>query len=313
MGHYPRCENAVGRTCVCQQCCGALHGWTDAVDLVRQPDAAGRIAFRAQADGKWTTANARVRKKSTYAMKIAGVDSCRADMIEWLARDRSIDETQRQREISGLSQDLPPESADDLTWSPEPDSTDAESSRQWQEVRDALPPLGDAIVDQVEQTGRDLIGRVLEDIAQEYGGKIPKDVKVALAHHFWCDLLAQFAHVADEGLKLLDSVPDRLCDLVLKSRRDKGWPPITEKVVRIAARSMWRRVRLLTFFGLLKLRTILPVVRMLAVLMCKAPERHRAVVEYCMDPLGKQLLGETKNRLLAALREWLPRMSRGNG
>jgi len=157
--------------------------------------------------------------------------------------------------------------------------------------------------------GKDLVGRVLEDIAREYDGVIPKDVKVALAHHFWCDFLAQLAHVIDEGLKLLDSVPDRVCDLVLKSRRGGKWPPITEKVVRIAAKSMWRRVRLLTFFGFLELRTILPVVRVLAVLMCKAPERHRAVVEYCMDPLGKQLLAETKERLLAALRDWLPRMS----
>lgn len=245
-------------------------------------------------------------------MKIAGVDSGRADLIDWLARDRALDEAQRQHELSGLDQDLPAASTDDPIWSPEPESTDANSSRQWREARDALP-LGDALVDQVEQAGRDLVGKVLDDIAREYeGGRIPEDVKVALAHHFWCDLLAQLAHVIDEGLKLLDSVPDRVCDLVLRSRRDKNWPPITEKLVRVAAKSVWRRVRLLTFFGLLRLRTILPVVRVLAVLMCKAPERHRAVVEYCMDPLGKQLLAETKKRLLAVLRDWLPRMSRGS-
>jgi hypothetical protein len=60
-------------------------------------------------------------------------------------------------------------------------------------------------------------------------------VKIALTDHFWCDLLAQLAHVMNEGLKLTDDAGDRIADLVLKSRKDGKWRPLEEKVVRLAA------------------------------------------------------------------------------
>ena len=94
----------------------------------------------------------------------------------------------------------------------------------------------------------------------------------------------------------------------MKSRKETRWRHVEEKVLRIAARSMWSKIRLLAFFGVLSRKVALPVVRVLAVLSCKAPERHRAGVEYCIAPLGKQFLSETKSRLKAVLLEWLPQL-----
>jgi hypothetical protein len=51
----------------------------------------------------------------------------------------------------------------------------------------------------------------------------------------------------------------------------------------------------------------LRAIRMLAVMICPAPERHEAVVKHCMNPLiGQHVSSVTKQRLEAALpEEWL--------
>lgn len=109
-------------------------------------------------------------------------------------------------------------------------------------------PRKTSVVDGVETFAGRVIRGALDDIRAAYpDGEIPPDVKVALADHFWCDLLAQLAHAIDEGLKHIDSVPDRLADWVMKSREQSPWRPIERQVVLIAARSAWSKVRLLAF------------------------------------------------------------------
>jgi hypothetical protein len=143
---------------------------------------------------------------------------------------------------------------------------------------------------------------------------IPDEVRLALADHFWCDLLAQVAHAVDRGLQAVSDIPDRIADLILRSRTAGKWRPIAEKVIRLACRSVWRQIQLTAFFTVLgPSRQVLLAIRLLAVLICKAPERHRAVVEYCLDPLTNQLREETRHRLVGVLAGWLPKLGGPSG
>lgn len=289
MGHYPACEKATSRRCVCQKCCGSLHGWVDAIDLTKRGNSSRRIAFRRKAERDWKAAFAgRTRTKPSFRKKSAGIDLCQAEIIDRLAL--------RDSAVPGA--DLPADSAADELWKPDLEL-----------VRDMdTSECGAGFVDKVEMLANRVVSGVLQDIEQECGGTIPISVRVALADHFWCDLLAQLAHAIDGGLKHLESVPDRIADWVMKSREQSRWRHLEDRVVRTAARSLWKRVRLVTFSGLLNRAVVLPVVRVLAILICKAPERHEAVVRYCVDPLEKDLFAKIRDKLVAVLSEWLPRM-----
>jgi hypothetical protein len=47
-------------------------------------------------------------------------------------------------------------------------------------------------------------------------------------------------------------------------------------------------------------------VRILAVLMCPAPEKHEAVVRWCLEPLGEPIVSQlAQERLKAAMPGWM--------
>jgi hypothetical protein len=126
----------------------------------------------------------------------------------------------------------------------------------------------------------------------------------AMAKHFWCDLLAAFSCAINDLKKQLDKVPDRVISTVLASaHRDRHF--IDEVVVRLAVRTTWKAIRELPFFG--QVDDMLRAMRILAVLMCKAPEDHRAVARCCIFPLTKGLISaETKRRLEEIFpKDWL--------
>ncbi|GLY71249.1 hypothetical protein Atai01_78680 [Amycolatopsis taiwanensis] len=282
-------------------CWGTQHGWKDAVKLAKQPDPTGRDQLRSDVDDAWRSAfvgkrnaNQRTSSKISYPKKIAGIDSGLADLIDWLARDYAAGK-------HSVSQRTTRHPGQETTHTP----PDGGSNLAPQGHR---PSPEEAIVVRVEKLGSVLAEEVLKDIERAYQRPVPQTVKVALADHFWCDLLAQLAHVIDDGIKLFDKVPDRAAELIMKSRAKDGRIPVEKMVVRIAVKSVWGHIQNLTPFGwVAQVRRFVLVVRILAVLICKAPERHQAVVTYCLDPLGDQLTSETKKRLVKVLREWLPR------
>jgi hypothetical protein len=257
---------------------------------VRQPNSTGRDAFRQKAERDWEDAfKGKTRPKASFKKKRAAIDSAQAEIINFLATDNSLTEarTSRQR-AAPLADDLPADSDRDELWAPDPGSGVGDKPPTTAELN-GHQTSGDAdpLVNSLETVAESIIEGALEDIASELGGTIPSNVKIALADHFWCDLLAQLAHAIDEGLKHIDSVPDRIADWVMKSREKSRWRYLDRPI-------------------------ILPIVRLLAILICKAPERHQAVVECCVDPLSKRLFSEIKERLVRVLPEWLPQL-RGAG
>ncbi|WP_179773283.1 hypothetical protein [Amycolatopsis endophytica] len=147
---------------------------------------------------------------------------------------------------------------------------------------------------------------VLKDVEKDVGDALDENARRAMADHFWCEVFAQLAHAVDEGLKLVDKVPDWVAEAVIKARQDANRMPLEPVIVKSVVKNLWKHVKLMTIAGLIaKGKTMVLVFRVLAVLICKSPDHHRAVVEYCVNPLGDKLLADTRQRLAEAFQEWL--------
>ena len=158
----------------------------------------------------------------------------------------------------------------------------------------------------VERLGDVLHGPVIDDIEKNIGRPLEVEERRAMADHLWCEVLAQLAHAVDEGLKLVGKVPDRIADAVIYARRNADRSSLGSAIVKAAVKSVCKHASRLWFAGLFaKGETAVVVFRVLAVLMCKAPDDHRAVVEYCIQPLGDKLESVTKEWLADAFQDWL--------
>lgn len=154
-----------------------------------------------------------------------------------------------------------------------------------------------------------LFEQVLEHIEQDVGPLRP-GTRQAMADHFWCELLVQLVVVIEESNRLLSSVPDKVAKEIVKSRRANGLTKIQRKVVAASARQVWKRLSgALGLTAISDAKALLPVLRILAVLMCKSPSRHTAVITHCVDPLKNILFHETKKRLRQVFGDLAPQIT----
>lgn len=127
--------------------------------------------------------------------------------------------------------------------------------------------------------------------------------------HFWCDILAGMAEALNEVQKEINKVVDLVPNLVVSAIGPHS--AIGQATVRLAVDKTWEQIKELDFvkaaLGVADLSEPIRAIRMLAVMICPAPERHEAVVKHCVHPLvGEQVSTMTKHRLESALPdEWL--------
>lgn len=146
-----------------------------------------------------------------------------------------------------------------------------------------------------------------QEVKRKHPNEMDSPTRQAMADHFWCELLAQLAHEIDQGLSVADNVPDYVADRIIQCREKEKRDPVGDQIVKSAVRATWKRIQRLSTLGILaKSRAVRLIIRILAMLVCKQPERHQAVVQYCIDPFRKQLLMKTKERLISVFHEWLP-------
>lgn len=173
-------------------------------------------------------------------------------------------------------------------------------------------------------------GRVLRELSAELGPEKTKDFqKWAVETHFWCELLAQAAYALtlfrDQYKRAREAVKDALVQ-----REEPGWPHSLDRrsVIGLAVRLVWKHVlpAIGTVSGLSGaslprlddiFKLIWPV-RVLAVAMCPDPSRHKAVSQYCLDPIcafaRAEVRQEVRQRLLKKLLDgWLPLVAGLNG
>lgn len=163
-------------------------------------------------------------------------------------------------------------------------------------------------LDRVESLGRLLL--TSRDAVEERSGGLRTATREAMADHLWCDLLVQLVVLVEEADELLGSVPDRLAARILRTRATRGFAALEREVVTACVEQVWARLR--TALGLDVVSDAagaLPALRILAVLLCKQPPKHPAVVKHGIDPLGHLLLDETRERLTTALGDFLPRIA----
>lgn len=161
---------------------------------------------------------------------------------------------------------------------------------------------------QVEALGC-LFKQVLEHVEEDVGPLRP-ETRWAMADHFWCELLVQLVVVIEESNCLLSSVPDKVAREIIKSRRANRLAKIQRKVVVASARQVWKRLSdAVGLTAISDAKALLPVLRILAILMCKSPSRHTAVVTHCVDPLKNILFHETKKRLRQVFGDLTPEIA----
>jgi hypothetical protein len=137
-----------------------------------------------------------------------------------------------------------------------------------------------------------------------------------IASHFWCELVAALAGQVAEILELLkDGVIRTVQDLAslvetsilrvlataLHTPPSRGTPAgtrrATKAVYEIALRVLATKIAELI---LAKPQLVLRALRILGVFICPAPEYHPAVLEYCLEPLLKEILVDKATGVLQA-------------
>jgi hypothetical protein len=97
---------------------------------------------------------------------------------------------------------------------------------------------------------------------------------------------------------------------VLTARRREHRPVIPEPLATVAAHAAVNALMKLS--AIRQFDDMLRATRILAIMTCPAPEQHRAVALYCMNPLGKEILSDAiRQELTASLpRGWItPRLA----
>lgn len=256
------------------------------------------------------------------------MDLMRLDAADWLARSAA----------GAAHTPLPPQrQGPELVpgGSPEDRKPDAETSDNAEtfgvmsvsdsETHAASAALGDPlirpdVVDQVNVIAKAMTEDIWKEIVESLPGS-PDEVRVIrlqLADHGWCDLLIGFVLVLEKFGKAVDTIPDKAKELIVeaicRSSKQGKRPQLTKAVVGMIVDKAWgafktAAVAQVPLFGLLTSEELLRNLRMLAVFICPAPEKHEEVRNHAVDPLVKDACGyvsaETKEWLGKQFDQWI--------
>ncbi|MBE1578757.1 hypothetical protein ACFORH_20015 [Amycolatopsis roodepoortensis] len=181
-------------------------------------------------------------------------------------------------------------------------------------------PTPPDVVDQVNVIAK----AMTEDIWQEIVESLPgspdevRAIRLQLADHGWCDLLIGFVLVLEKFGKAVDTVPDKAKRLIVEairgSSKQEKRPQLDEVVVGMIVDKAWGAFKVAAaahspLFGLLTGDELLRNLRMLAVFICPAPEKHEEVRNHAVDPLVKDACGyvstEAKEWLAQQFDQWV--------
>lgn len=317
--HYPNCENAKSRTCCCAWCGGTRHGWLGALKM----SASGGIGldeWRADVERRLSSERAkwqpRRSRRPTFPHKSAAVDLGRIELLSLLDQSESPGSVFSpasplvDRPENSAADDSSPglESGDSLPTNEQSLSAVSVGLEPWS-VSEASTDF-DPIVDRalVKILGEHLHCAVLPELLDadpERRRRPEGSLERALADHFWCELLAQISRVLAQGIRCADAAADQVAVRIDESRAGDKRTPVQRVLIQIAVRHVWRHA--LQIVPGADPVTVLPAMQLLAILMCKAPERHRSVAAYCLDPLTGRMQRAARRYLVEALtQEWMP-------
>lgn len=155
-------------------------------------------------------------------------------------------------------------------------------------------------IELVQSIGDLLAKDVAEHLERSLGSAKWKHARRSFLDHFWCDLLAALAAAIARFNAITDRIPEYAERMILESRALDQRTKIDEVLVRLATQAVWKLIKRLPPFG--QVEEFHRAIRILAILLCPAPENHPAVYHHCVVPLvgegARELIStETKRRL----------------
>ncbi len=101
--------------------------------------------------------------------------------------------------------------------------------------------------------------------------------------------------------------------IIMQSREAEGRKPFLEALVRLAVRAAWEPIK--KMINATEIPELQRACQILAVLICPAPEKHKAVQDGALLPLAKEgLLATSKERLERVFpADWVRRLQEGFG
>ncbi|MCG5220234.1 hypothetical protein [Streptosporangium sp. KLBMP 9127] len=163
-------------------------------------------------------------------------------------------------------------------------------------------------IDHIQEVGNLLTGPIIGELDKRFGGSKPRQARKSFTDHFWCDLLVALAESIEKFSKALARVPENVTAAIIDSRRAERRTPLLEALVALAVQTAWEPIK-----GLIHTSGVEEVqraCRILAVLICPAPEDHPAVQNGALLPLAHEgLLKISRERLEQVFpAEWVRRL-----
>lgn len=168
-------------------------------------------------------------------------------------------------------------------------------------------------IKRIQTVGDILVDSVAPSLDKEFGGSKPQKARKQDNDHLWCDLLVAMADAIKRFSEATDRIPEYVTSVIMQSREADGPKPFLEGLVRLTVRAAWEPIkRLIDSTGIPELQR---VCRILAVLICPAPEKHKAVQDGALLPLAREgLLATSKERLEQVFpADWVRRLQEGFG
>ncbi|NUW46297.1 hypothetical protein [Nonomuraea rhodomycinica] len=152
---------------------------------------------------------------------------------------------------------------------------------------------------------------MIEELDKRFGASKPREARRQFTDHFWCDLLVALAEGIKKFSKAVDQIPDYVTAVIMRSRRTERRSVLLEALVRLAVQTAWEPIKhMIHTTGIEDLQRTCWI---LAVLICPAPEDHRAVQDGALLPLAKEGMLEISKERLAQVfpAEWVRRLREG--
>jgi hypothetical protein len=261
--HNTSCGTATGHIRECTGCSGSMHGWPGWLNLATSPD---QLATRRhELDPKFAKINTNPEKRLNNPDKEVIADWARLDIAEWLQNS-------------------------DATPTP---AGERGTSLPYGHLTEIFHP---SYIDQISVLAKSTTKDIWPEIAAELESRTDhiRDVKYELARHAWCDLFIALAIALKGANKAIDAVAEAaktaICRAILNSSLQRHRPNITSLIVDTIVNKVWRafKAMMIGHVSLLAIITnedLMRGLRILALFICPAPEKHREVLENALNPL----------------------------
>nr|WP_055504399.1 hypothetical protein [Nonomuraea pusilla] len=168
-------------------------------------------------------------------------------------------------------------------------------------------------IEHVQEIGDLLAYRVIGEIDKGFGGGKPREVRRRLTDHFWCDLLVAMAEVIESFSTAMNRIPEYVTTVIVQTRKAERRNPLLEALVGLAVQTAWAPIE--SMICTTGIEEVQRTCWILAVLICPAPEDHKAVQDGALLPLAKEGMLEVSRERLEQVfpADWVHRLREGLG